>query len=79
MLRFALKVIAMPFALVLTIVTAVFKFLLSVSAIFFGIVSSLVFIGAVVLFITGDPTGGTAFLTVAFLVSPSDFPHLRDG
>jgi len=76
MLRFVLKVIAMPFALVFTIVTAVFKFLLSVSAIFFGIVSSLIFLGAVILFITGEPAGGIAFLAVAFFVSPFGLPAL---
>ena len=69
-MKLILKIIAMPFALALTITTAFFKFLLSVSAIFFGIASLLVFIGSVILFITGEPTGGIAFLVVAFLVSP---------
>jgi hypothetical protein len=69
-MKLILKIIAMPFALALTSITAVLNFLLSVSAFFFGIVSTLVFIGAVVLFITGEPTGGIAFLVVAFLVSP---------
>jgi len=76
MLRFIVKIIAMPFALALSLVTAIFKFLLSVSAIFFGILSSLAFIGAVVLFITGESVGGIAFLAVAFLVSPFGLPAL---
>jgi len=75
-MRFILKIVAIPFALAFTLVTAICNFLLSVSTIFFGIVSSLVFIGAVVLFITGEPTGGIAFLVVAFLVSPFGLPAL---
>ena len=75
-MRLILKIIAMPFALVLTIMTAFFKFLLSVSAIFFGIASVLVFIGAVILFIAGEPIGGIAFMVVAFLISPFGLPAL---
>jgi len=73
-MRFILKIIALPFALAFTLVTAVCNFLLSVSSIFFGIVSALVFIGAVILFITGEPIGGIAFLVVAFLISPFGLP-----
>ena len=69
-MKLILKIIAMPFALALTVTTALLNFLLSVSAIFFGIASTLVFIGAVILFITGEPTGGIAFIVVAFLISP---------
>jgi hypothetical protein len=69
-MRLILKIVAMPFALALTVMTAIFNFLLSVSAIFFGIASVLVSLGAVILFITGEPTGGIAFMVVAFLVSP---------
>ena len=76
MLKLILKLVAVPFALALTIVAAVFNFLLSVSAIFFGIASTLVFIGAVILFATGEPAGGIAFLAVAFLVSPFGLPAL---
>ena len=76
MLKLILKLVAMPFALAFTIVTAVFNFLLSVSAVLFGIVSTLVFIGAVILFATREPTGGIAFLGIAFLVSPFGLPAL---
>jgi hypothetical protein len=75
-MKLILKIIAMPFALALMITTAIFKFLLSVSAIFFGIASMFVFIGAVVLFIMGEPAGGIAFIVVAFLVSPFGLPAL---
>jgi len=74
MLKFILKLVAVPFALTFTLASAVFNFLLSVSAVFFGIVSTLVFIGAVILFTTGEPTGGIAFLVVAFIVSPFGLP-----
>jgi len=69
-MRLILKLLAMPFALVFTVIAAFMKFILSASAIFFSIASGLVFIGAVILFISGEPVGGVAFLVVAFLVSP---------
>ena len=75
-MRFILKIIAMPFALTLIIMAAVTNFLLSLSTILFDTASMLVFIGAVILFITGEPVGGIAFLVVAVLVSPYGLPAL---
>jgi len=67
---FILKLIAAPVALALLVVTAFFSFILSVSDVFFGIASGLVFVAAVILLITGYTSGGIAFLAVAFFVSP---------
>ena len=69
-MRFILKLVAAPVALALIIVTAFFSFLLSVSDVFFGIASGLVFVAAVILLITGYTDGGIAFLVIAFLISP---------
>ena len=69
-MRLILKLLAAPFALIFTIVSAFLTFILAVSEIFFSIASGLVFLGAVILFITSEPLGGVAFLVVAFLVSP---------
>ena len=74
MLRFILKIIAMPFALAFTITAAFFSFVLSASSVFFGIASSLIFVGSVILFITGEPMGGATFMVIAFLVSPFGIP-----
>jgi hypothetical protein len=73
-MRLILKLLAAPFALALTIVTALFSFVLSVSNIFFGVASGLVSIAAVALLVTGETVGGLAWLGVAFLVSPYGLP-----
>jgi hypothetical protein len=75
-MRLILKLIALPFALVLTVVSAFFSFVLSVSEAFLGVVSVLVFIAAVVLFVTGKTPGGIAYMVVAFLISPMGLPAL---
>ncbi|MCL2392876.1 MAG: CD1845 family protein [Oscillospiraceae bacterium] len=69
-MKLILKLFAMPFALAFTVTAAFMNFVLSASAIFFSIASGLIFIGSMVLFISGEPVGGIAFLVVAFLVSP---------
>ena len=69
-MRLILKMIALPFALVFTVVSAFLSFLLSASAIIFSIASTLTLIGSALLFYGGEPVGGVAFLVVAFLVSP---------
>jgi hypothetical protein len=75
-MRLILKLLAAPFALALTIVTALFSFVLSVSDIFLGVASGLVSVAAVVLLITGETAGGFAWMGVAFLVSPYGLPRL---
>ena len=73
-MRFILKLIAAPFVLALTIASAVFSFVLSMSDILFGIVSSIVFFASVVLLVTGQTAGGIAWLVIAFLISPFGLP-----
>ena len=75
-MRLILKLFAAPVALVLTIITAFFSFILSVSEVFFGIAASLVFIASVILLVTGEHLGGGLFLAIAFLVSPFGIPAL---
>jgi hypothetical protein len=75
-MRLILKLFAAPLALVFTIATAFFSFILSVSGVIFGIASTLVFIISVALFVTGQTAGGIAFLIIAFLVSPFGLPAL---
>ena len=75
-MRFVLKLLAAPFALAVTLLAFIFTFLLSASSLIFGVASSLVFIGAVILFISGEVTGGIAFIAVAVLVSPAGLPAL---
>jgi hypothetical protein len=75
-MRLILKLFAAPFALAFTIAAAFFSFILSVSDVIFGIVSSLVFFASVIMLVTGQTTGGIAFLAVAFLISPFGLPAL---
>jgi len=76
MTRLVLKLLAAPFALALTIASALFSFVLSVSDMVFGIVSGLLFLAAVIMFATGQTTGGIVFFVLAFLVSPVGLPAL---
>ena len=75
-MKFVLKIFALPFALIFTVLAAILTFIFSISSIFFGIASGLIFIGAVILFITGEPIGGIAFVVVSFLVSPLGLPAI---
>jgi len=76
MLRLILKLLAAPFALALTIAAALFSILLSVSERIFGIASSLSFLAAVLLLVTGRTAGGIAFMAVSFAISPFGIPAL---
>jgi len=69
-MRLILKILAAPFALLLPVIAAFLAFVHAASAIFFSVASFLVFVGSIILFATGEPLGGAAFLAVAFLVSP---------
>ena len=75
-MKLILKLFAVPFALAFSIASVLFSFILSVSDKIFGIASGLVSIAAVVMLISGQTTGGIAFLVVAFLVSPFGIPAL---
>ena len=69
-MKLVLKLLAVPFALVLTVASAVLTFAYSASAKLFSAASGLIFIGAVLLLVTGERSGGAAFMIAAFLVSP---------
>lgn len=72
-----LKILAAPFAVVLTILAAVVSFLFCVAgAVCVGCV--VLTLLAVVLFIGGQTLGGAVFLVLAFLVSPYGIPAIAD-
>ena len=73
-MRLILKLIAAPVALALTIVTAFFSFILSVSGALLDVAATLVFVASVILFAAGEPLGGGLFLGIAFLISPFGLP-----
>jgi hypothetical protein len=74
-MRFILKLIVAPIALALTVLTALFSFVLSVSGVFLSIASTLVFVAAVIQFFSGERVGAAVFLGAAFIVSPFGLPH----
>ncbi|MDR1322225.1 MAG: CD1845 family protein [Gracilibacteraceae bacterium] len=75
-MRFVLKLIAAPLALALTVLTAFFSFVLSMSEVFLSLASVLVFVAAAALLFSGERAGAAAFLSIAFLVSPFGLPRL---
>ena len=68
--RLILKLFAAPVALAFTVLAAVLAFIHSASEKLFALASGLAFIGALVLLVTGETTGGIAFMVGAFLISP---------
>ena len=73
-MRTILKIIAAPFVVVLTILWAVLTFLFCFAERILSIASGLVTLLAVILFITGQTTGGIVFIVIAFLTSPVGIP-----
>ncbi len=76
MLRMVLKVLAAPIAGLLALVVAVCSFLLAAAGFVCWFLAVAAGIGGVVLLFIGHTLGGTAFLVIAFLVSPYGLPAL---
>jgi len=72
--RIILKILAMPFVVILTIFGAVFTFILFLSGWVFYVVSFLLGIGGAGLLFTGETVSGIVLLVTAFLVSPFGLP-----
>ena len=77
-MRLMLKLLAAPLALALAVATALFSFVLAASDVIFGVASTLVFFASAMLFVMGEPAGGAAFLSIAFLASPFGLPKLGE-
>jgi len=73
-MRLIFKILAVPFVAVLTVVVWFFAFLLHFSSFVFGLVSTLLVIGSVVLLFTHETMNGCILLVIAFLVSPFGLP-----
>ena len=69
-MRWALKIILFPIILLLSILITFLKFIVKVSGMILGIISFLVFIGAVACFVQKDMATGMLALLIAFLISP---------
>jgi len=67
-MRILLKIIAIPFVVALTIIGAVFTFILFLSAWVFYVISFILGIGGIGLLFTGDTSGGIGVFVIAFLI-----------
>lgn len=78
-MRIALKILAAPFVLALTLAVAVLSFLHSLAAWVLGILALIFAVcGAFACTIGGDPAAGIQMLIIAFLVSPFGLPALAE-
>ena len=65
-----LKILAAPIMVIAMILAALINFLFCVAAVFCNIACVILVILSVLLFITGETTGGIVFIIIAFLLSP---------
>ena len=75
-MRIILKIIAAPFVVLFTISWAVLVFIFCWAETLLEIASGLAGLLAVILFITGQTTGGIVFAVIAFLISPLGLPNI---
>ena len=73
-MRLILKLLAFPFVLLTGILYGFCKFLLLASGAVLGILSGIVFLGALVLFFIAGFWQGVSWLVIAFLISPYGLP-----
>ena len=75
-MRLALEILLFPILLLLSILIAFLKFIIKVSGMILGIISFLVFIGAVACFVQKEMVTGMVALLLAFLISPYGLPKI---
>lgn len=73
-----LKILAVPFVVVLTIIISVVSFLFCMASAVCVVACVLLALLAVALFIGGQTVGGIVFLVLAFLVSPFGIPAVAE-
>ncbi len=69
-MKILLKILVAPFALALSLLTALLVFLFDICAFLLTIVSVILAVLGITLFFTPTPIGGIVFLFLAFLLSP---------
>ena len=75
-MRIFLKILAAPLVVVLTISWAVLVFLFCWAETILQIASGISGLLAIILFITGQTTGGIVFGVIAFLICPLGLPAI---
>ena len=75
-MRIILKILAAPFVVMLTVSWALLVFVFCWAEMLLNIVSGVAGLVAVILFFTGQTTGGIVFMVLAFLISPVGLPAI---
>ena len=75
-MRLILKILAAPLVMVLTVSWAFLLFLFCWAGMILNIISGIAMLGAIILFIGGQVTGGIVFTVIAFLLSPVGIPAI---
>lgn len=69
-MKILLKLLVLPVALILSVLTALFMFLFDICAFLLTIASVILATLGIALFFVPSPLGGVVFLFLAFLLSP---------
>lgn len=78
-MKITLKILAIPFIVVFSILGAAMKFFGWLSSRIFAIAAFILGIGGAGVLFSGDTSGGIALLVMAFLVSPFGIPAIAEG
>ena len=79
MMKILMKILVAPFALALSLLTALLVFLFDICAFLLTIVSVILAVLGITLFFTPTPIGGIVFLFLAFLLSPYGLQAAADS
>ena len=77
-MRLLAKLLAAPFVVILTILWAVLVFVFSWASVILNIASGISGLLSIILFVTGQITGGIVFAIIAFLISPVGLPVIAE-
>ncbi len=75
-MRIILKIFAAPFVVLLTVLWAVLVFVFAWCETILEFASGIAGLLALILFVTGQTTGGIVFGIIAFLISPVGLPAI---
>lgn len=75
-MRLLLRIIIFPITLILSILIAFSKFIVTIGGTILGLLSFLVIIGALACFIQSEVKLGIEALIIAFLISPYGLPKI---
>jgi hypothetical protein len=77
-MRIIFKILAMPFVVLLTISGAALVFVFQWAKALLNIASGISVLLALILFFSGQTTGGIVFAIIAFLISPVGLPGIAE-